>query len=493
MNDEHFNDERLRSILREKVNSQISSVGKDLIEFRSSFQQSAQNIIDNLGTLLSNLEDELLAEFRTEITRSEEVVRSRLEAELRDQVESAARQQFDQELVEQLSAARRASAEAEHQKFQSKVDVLSGSLREICQQQAQVEILTCFLDKAAIFAERVAFFVVKSGSIVGWQARGFEGEFHNESVRSLVFAPHINNVFRQVADFKIPLRGSLLTHPELNEILNKFGTTSPELLYVVPLVVRGKTVAILYADSGTVGSMAVDTNALDILVTGVSLTVELSSARAKLGIKPGEGQAEVQPQAASTAGVTTPERPVIPASPPVVSKPASKREESGATAPASVAETSIKAPVFHVTPSPEPTPVVNAETPTAAVPTQPPPPPPLVPEQFPTGVIPAPAPPIETLSEPEQKLHNDARRFARLLVSEIKLYNEQKVLEGRRGKNLYDLLRDDIDKSREMYDKRVSPEVASKVDYFYEELVRVLAENQVQTLGRDCPGPAILR
>jgi len=105
---------------------------------------------------------------------------------------------------------------------------------------------------------------------------------------------------------------------------------------------------------------------------------------------------------------------------------------------------------------------------------------------------PPPPPSIETLVEAEQKLHNDARRFARLLVSEIKLYNEQKVLEGRRGKNLYDLLRDDIDKSRDMYEKRVAPEVSSKVDYFYEELVRILAENQVQTLGGDCPGPVIL-
>src|SRR6185436_20012317 len=38
--------------------------------------------------------------------------------------------------------------------------------------------------------------------------------------------------------------------------------------------------------------------------------------------------------------------------------------------------------------------------------------------------------PVE-VSEDERRLHNDARRFARLLVSEIKLYNEPKVQEGR--------------------------------------------------------------
>ena len=54
----------------------------------------------------------------------------------------------------------------------------------------------------------------------------------------------------------------------------------------------------------------------------------------------------------------------------------------------------------------------------------------------------------------EEKAHSDARRFARLLVSEIKLYNEQKVAEGRRGGDLYDRLKEeDIDRSRQMYEK----------------------------------------
>ena len=490
MMDEQFNDEKLRGILNQKVTSKISGVGKDLIEFRSGFQQSAQTIIDNVGTLLSSLEDELLVEFRAELGKAEELVRSRLEPELRNSLAAEAQQRFDQELQEQLGAARRASAEAEHEKFQSKVNVLSGSLREICQQQAQVEILTCFLDKAAIFAERVAFFVVKSGSIVGWQARGFEGEFRNESVRSLAFPPHVNNVFRQVADSKIPFRGSPLTHPELNELVNKFGSTPIELVYVVPLAVRGKTVAVLYADSGTAGSAGVDANALDILVTGVSLTVELSSARAKLGIKPGEVQSELQPAAGSAPGVAAPEKPASPP-PPAQPKLPSVREEPGA--PVSVlTETSAIPPLFHEPAVQEPAPVVKSEVPKAAEPYQPPQPPPPLHEPIPSRMPPPPPPSIETLVEAEQKLHNDARRFARLLVSEIKLYNEQKVLEGRRGKNLYDLLRDDIDKSRDMYEKRVAPEVSSKVDYFYEELVRILAENQVQTLGGDCPGPVIL-
>ncbi|MBC7795490.1 MAG: hypothetical protein H7Z37_01295, partial [Pyrinomonadaceae bacterium] len=92
--------------------------------------------------------------------------------------------------------------------------------------------------------------------------------------------------------------------------------------------------------------------------------------------------------------------------------------------------------------------------------------------------------------ESDRRLHNDARRFARLLVSEIKLYNEQKVKEGRQSSDLYDRLREAIDRSREMYDKRVSPPVASKFDYFNFELVNTLAEGDIAKLGTDYPGAA---
>ena len=97
----------------------------------------------------------------------------------------------------------------------------------------------------------------------------------------------------------------------------------------------------------------------------------------------------------------------------------------------------------------------------------------------------------DPVSEDERRLHNDARRFARLLVSEIKLYNEQKVKEGRDGSDLYDRLREAIDRSREMYDKRVQPPVAAKFDYFHYELVNTLAEGDDNKLGTTYPGSAI--
>ncbi len=98
--------------------------------------------------------------------------------------------------------------------------------------------------------------------------------------------------------------------------------------------------------------------------------------------------------------------------------------------------------------------------------------------------------PIE-VEEDERRYHNDARRFARLLVSEIKLYNEQKVKEGRESADLYEKLREAIDRSREMYEKRVQAPVAAKFDYFNYELVNTLAEGDETKLGGSYPGASV--
>lgn len=83
----------------------------------------------------------------------------------------------------------------------------------------------------------------------------------------------------------------------------------------------------------------------------------------------------------------------------------------------------------------------------------------------------------------ENALHEEARRLARLLVSEIKLYNEENVLEGRRNRDLYARLREDIDRSRQIYEERVHESVRQGTDYFQQELVRSLAGGDARALG----------
>ena len=79
--------------------------------------------------------------------------------------------------------------------------------------------------------------------------------------------------------------------------------------------------------------------------------------------------------------------------------------------------------------------------------------------------------------------HEEARRLARLLVTEIKLYNEEQVEEGRRGNDIYARLKEDIDRSRQIFNERVDEDVRQDTDYFHEEMVRILAGGNAEALG----------
>lgn len=93
------------------------------------------------------------------------------------------------------------------------------------------------------------------------------------------------------------------------------------------------------------------------------------------------------------------------------------------------------------------------------------------------------ADPFAGLSPEDADTHRKAQRFARLLVDEIKLYNQAKVNEGRRNKDLYDRLKEDIEKSRATYTKRYGTTAAASGDYFQREVVRSLAEDDLSVMG----------
>ena len=69
-------------------------------------------------------------------------------------------------------------------------------------------------------------------------------------------------------------------------------------------------------------------------------------------------------------------------------------------------------------------------------------------------------------------------------MSEIKLYNEAKVTEGRKTRDIYERLKEDIERGRQMYTDRVPAPVRDASDYFQDELVRILAGGDAAALGR---------
>ncbi len=68
-----------------------------------------------------------------------------------------------------------------------------------------------------------------------------------------------------------------------------------------------------------------------------------------------------------------------------------------------------------------------------------------------------------------------AKRYAKLLVSEIKLYHEPAVVAGQRERDLGARLGGEIARARVLYEQRVPAAVRQRSDYFRDELIRTLA------------------
>ena len=84
--------------------------------------------------------------------------------------------------------------------------------------------------------------------------------------------------------------------------------------------------------------------------------------------------------------------------------------------------------------------------------------------------------------QPVDDTEDAARRYARLLLSEIKLYNEAAVKAGREGRDLFERLGPEIERARGLYEERISPSLKARNLYFDQELVRTLADGNPSLL-----------
>ncbi len=93
------------------------------------------------------------------------------------------------------------------------------------------------------------------------------------------------------------------------------------------------------------------------------------------------------------------------------------------------------------------------------------------------------------LTREEQQLHLKAQRFARVQVAEMRLYHSGAVNEGRLRRDLYGALQPEIDRVREVFLREYIPATPTMVDYTHLEMIRTLANDDVELLGKDYPGP----
>lgn len=92
-------------------------------------------------------------------------------------------------------------------------------------------------------------------------------------------------------------------------------------------------------------------------------------------------------------------------------------------------------------------------------------------------MAPPPVAPQPTVSADPQ-LVEAARRFARIIFSDIALYNQGAIEEGVRNGNLRALLAAELKEGRDLYNGRVSEEVRASMDYFDDELEKFIEKKK---------------
>jgi len=58
-----------------------------------------------------------------------------------------------------------------------------------------------------------------------------------------------------------------------------------------------------------------------------------------------------------------------------------------------------------------------------------------------------------------------ARRLARAISSDLALYNEDKIAEGVRNDNLFDVMQEEIQEGRDLFESRVAPALLPRNQY----------------------------
>ena len=249
---------------------------------RSEFENYIKDVVAEMRESVSGFQEKINADF--------EKHKEHLEASFRELNENlgkekALEESFTESVTEHLKLARDegaritataiAEAEAlEEEKEQPDFTGLSEAIAEISEKDSQSEILKSLVNHAAEFTPRGAFFIVKNEHLVGWRVFGKEEHEDPQSVREVFFPVATKTALSDAVGKLVTVSE---TRPDSEDDVmyrNRLGFEDPGQMHAVPLIARGRGVAVLYADSGTTGE-EVNIAAIEALMKVAGLTVEV--------------------------------------------------------------------------------------------------------------------------------------------------------------------------------------------------------------------------
>jgi len=461
-----------------------------------------------------------------------------LELKELQQLHERAEQEADRQWEEMVraagmsSAAALAAAAAEVRvSAQKALENVLGAVRALMTCTIPEQVFAVLTEEAAELGVRAAIFDVRGKAAWGASAHGFGPALSENSLRALIVPLNQESLFRRVCETAGHVEANAESLKKNRNVYDKLKPVPHAPVLLVPVRSAGTVAAIFYADLGEKDE-PLPVNALLILAEFAGAQIDRLIALSG-GFSPDEaGQESEAPSEAevdgaearvevaaptervaeeASAGVPPVEEPVhveTHVEPTAAESLTRATEEPDVHEPVAVeAAAEVHAAVVEHTdlplgpPAETPAPMavgVEAEPAPAAelavatkIPAAPPVEPPVDGAEA-AAPLSSPAPAaaeVGELPETEQKLHKDAKRFAKLLVSEIELYNKAKVADGRKNRDLYSRLKTDIDRSRQTFEKRFGKTLSKEFDYFHEELVKNLAANDSSVLGPEYPGP----
>jgi hypothetical protein len=216
-------------------------------------------------------------------------------------------------ILEHLRAAHEegidlAASESSRAKASSDMAIVKAAVSEISEQTAQTEVLKSLVNRAASFAPRVAFFAIKGEQAIGWRGRGFQGTVGDNTIPQISVPVSAESIIGDVARSRTTWSGGPHSHSEDHLILNRLGEEAPQRIVAIPLTVRNRTVAVLYADSAGLDSEAINLEALETLVKISGMSVELLAGQAPAKQPETESAPAEKPARESYAPAYVPER-----------------------------------------------------------------------------------------------------------------------------------------------------------------------------------------
>ena len=123
---------------------------------------------------------------------------------------------------------------------------LKQAVQEIEAQQSQADVLKALLRAAVDFADRLALFVIKNEQAIGWRlAKADDPDL--EMIGGVSLPLSAQTIVTRAARDQTTVFGADAADSDYALLLDQLGG-APAAVTSIPLIVRGKVVAVLYAD-----------------------------------------------------------------------------------------------------------------------------------------------------------------------------------------------------------------------------------------------------